>query len=267
MDKNGKTAYICKKIDKNLAINGDLTKDVWVNAEKSPRFVDMIGGTPGLYGTQAAVLWNDEYLYVGFWCEDPYPFATITQRDAYLWQESDIEVFIDGGDTYYEFQMNALGTIYEVLYLWQDAYLNSPDLQAQFDLKSPNMRVFGGNHDRLGDSFWKGTHPRGNRYAFLDWDMDGVQVAVQVDGALNDKSVVSKGWTAEIAFPWKSMEILSRDRSLPPCNGDEWKLFLGRFQNLDINGKVVSAGWSWDIIGTDDNHYPELFTNMRFEKD
>ena len=266
MNQKDKIPYVCKKIDKNLVIDGDLTKDVWANAARSPRFIDAIGGTPGIYGTQAALLWNDEYLYVAFWCEDPYPIATIQQRDAYLWQESDIEVFIDGGDSYYEFQMNALGTLYEVLYLWQDAYWNSPELQAQFDLKSPYMRVFGGNHDRLGDSFWKGTHPRGNRYAFLNWDMEGVQVATQVDGVLNDRTTVSRGWTAEIAFPWKSMELLRGGRSLPPRNGDLWKLFFGRYQNLEIGGKVIPAGWSWDIIGTDDNHYPEKFTHIRFEE-
>ena len=53
--------------------------------------------------------------------------------------------------------------------------------------------------------------------------------------------------------------------TLPPQNGDLWKLFFGRFQNLDIGGKVVGAGWSWDIIGTDDNHYPELFTQVCFQ--
>ena len=37
-------------------------------------------------------------------------------------------------------------------------------------------------------------------------------------------------------------------------------------QFLEIGGKVIPAGWSWDIIGTDDNHYPEKFTHIRFEE-
>jgi len=39
-----------------------------------------------------------------------------------IFRENDVEVFIDGGDCYYEFEINALGTIYEVFFIWQDAY-------------------------------------------------------------------------------------------------------------------------------------------------
>ena len=48
--------------------------------------------------------------------------AELTERDAIIFQENDIEVFIDGGDCYYEFEMNALGTIYEVFFIWKDAF-------------------------------------------------------------------------------------------------------------------------------------------------
>jgi hypothetical protein len=31
---------------------------------------------------QAAALWDDEYLYVGFWIEEPFVRARLTERDA-----------------------------------------------------------------------------------------------------------------------------------------------------------------------------------------
>ena len=38
-------------------------------------------------------------------------------------QENDVEVFIAGQDAYYEFELNALGTIMERFYIWQDRYI------------------------------------------------------------------------------------------------------------------------------------------------
>ncbi len=40
--------------------------------------------------------------------------AHLTERDSIIFQESDVEVFIDGGDAYYELEINALGTLHEV---------------------------------------------------------------------------------------------------------------------------------------------------------
>ena len=68
--------------------------------------------------THASVLWDDEYFYIAYWCEEPYPNATVSERDGLIWFENDFEVFIDGGDTYYELQVNAINNIYEVLYIW-----------------------------------------------------------------------------------------------------------------------------------------------------
>ena len=35
--------------------------------------------------------------------------------------------------------------------------------------------TFGGNFDRTNAHFWHGTHPRGTRWAFLDWDFPGMR--------------------------------------------------------------------------------------------
>ena len=258
--------YTCKRTPEPLTIDGNLNKPAWQRAQKSHRFIDCIGGNPALYDTRAAVLWDDTAMYVGFWAEEPFPTATITQRDGLLWLENDYEVFIDGGDIYYELQISARNLVYEVLYIWQDAYKANPLYRAQpaFDVVAHDARVFGGNHDRTGEHFWKGSHPRGNRWAFLDWDLPGLQTAVQFDGVLNDPQHPGKSLTVEIAFPWDGLEWLATGRSLPPKDGDIWKLFVGRYEALPLNGEVVSVGWGWDVIGTNDNHYPEKFTPFTF---
>lgn len=257
--------YQCFRVNEPLLINGQLNEQAWQQVEKSPRFIDVIGGTPALYDTRSALLWDDNYLYVGMWCEEPFPTATLTQRDDFLWFENDYEVFIDGGQTYYELQVNALNNIYEVFYIWQDAYKHNPvyKSQAEFDVFKNEARVFGGNHDRSGNYFWKGSHPRGNRWAFLNWDMPGLATAVHIDGQLNDPTTPSKEVRLIMAFPWSGMKWLADGRTMPPKHGDVWRLFIGRYQKLKINGEEVSVGWGWDKIGTNDNHYPEKFTSIQ----
>src|SRR5699024_11875779 len=96
-----------------------------------------VNGEPALYDTRTAVLWDDDYLYVGFWVEEPYVQAKITERDEPIFSENNVEVFIDGGDTYYEFEINALNTIYEVFFIWKNAYRSeehTSELQSRFDL-------------------------------------------------------------------------------------------------------------------------------------
>jgi hypothetical protein len=248
-----------------LTIDGRLAERAWQMAPKSPRFVDVATGGPGLYESRAAVLWDERALYVGFWLEEPYVRAKMTERDALIFLENDAEVFIDGGDTYYEFEINALGTIYEVFYIWQDAYKRGSRFDVpEFDLLERRALSFGGNHDRSGAHFWWGTHPRKCRWAFLDWDFPGLVTAVHVDGPLNDASTPGKGWTVELAFPWAGMSWLANGRALPPQDGDVWRLFLGRYESLNLNGVNAGPGYAWNQVGSGDNHFPERFTPIQF---
>jgi hypothetical protein len=257
--------YKCFRTRTSLKMNGKLDQTVWLKAPKSPRFIDVIGGTEGLYDTRSALLWDDANLYIAFWCEEPYPQGQITSRDGLIWFENDVEVFIDGRDTYYEFEINALNTIYEVFYIWKDAYVKNGRFNVpEFDILDQNALTFGGNHDRTGEFFWRGSHPRGNRWAFRNWDFPGLRTAVHIDGTLNDRTVTSRGWTLELAFPWDGMKWLANGRQLPPAEGDIWRFFLGRYEKMMLNGEEVHVGWSWDKIGTNDNHHPELFTQVSF---
>ena len=87
--------YMCRRTTQPPPVNGRLDSPAWQRAERSPRFVDMVTGEPGFFGTQAAALWDDQYLYAGFWIEEPFVRARLTERDALIFQESDVEVFID----------------------------------------------------------------------------------------------------------------------------------------------------------------------------
>jgi hypothetical protein len=123
--------------------------------------------------------------------------------------------------------------------------------------------------NRDAKTFWHGTHPRGPRWAFLDWDLPGLQCAVHVDGRINDDSVVDRGWTVELAIPWAGMTPLANGRSLPPREGDVWRMFFGRFEKLRAAGIEVEPhpAWVWTAHGVYDTHLPERFTTIQFSNE
>jgi hypothetical protein len=259
--------YICYRTRESLTVDGRLAEAAWRKVPKSPRFVDMVTGEPAILDTRAAALWDDQNLYVGFWVEEPFVEAKLTERDSLIFMENDVEVFIDGGDCYYEFEINALGTVYEVFFIWQDAYKRGSKFDVpEFDLLSRKALSFAGNYDRDGRNFWWGTHPRKARWAFVDWDFPGLHSAVQVDGKINDRFVTDQGWTVELAFPWVGMQWLANGRSLPPKDGDVWSIFFGRFEKLEIAGALPQPqpAWCWNKHGVLDTHVPECFTRVHF---
>ena len=193
--------YTCHRTRDPGSLKDTADGTAWQQAPRSPRFVDMVTGEPGYFDTRAAALWDDDNLYISFWVEEPFPEAHMTERDGIVFAENDIEIFIDGGDCYYEFELNAANTVYEVFFIWQDAYKRGGRFDVpEFDLLERHALSFGGDYDRRAASFWTGTHPRGLRWAFREWDLPGLRTAVQVDGVLNDRFHVSKGWSA--VQPW-----------------------------------------------------------------
>ena len=95
--------YTARRASSPIVIDGRLEEPDWRTAERSPRFADLISGNPGIHDTRAAVLWDDTWLYVGYWIEEPFVEATLTERDAPIYKDNDVELFVAGRDAYYEF--------------------------------------------------------------------------------------------------------------------------------------------------------------------
>ncbi len=257
------THYTCHRAPHRMAIDGRLDRSAWRDAPKSPRFVDLVTGVPGFMETRMASLWDDDYLYVAFWVSEPDVRAKLAERDSLVWTENDVEIFIGGEDCYYEFEINALGTVYEVFYIWQDALKKGGRFDLpEFDLMKRKVDVLGGFQDGLR----YGKHPRGARWAFMDYDVPGLRAAVEVRGTLNDPSDVDEGWTAEIAFPWSGLKHLAGSRPVPPRAGDVWRMDFSRFELLESCGAAVEPhpGWALNRHGVYDSHIPECFSFVHF---
>ena len=83
--------------------------------------------------------------------------------------------------------------------------------------------------------------------------------AVRVDGVLNDRHLVDRGWTAEIALPWSGMKLLDDKEVLPPRSGTELRVELGRTEVVEGPGSSATALWTWARHGSGDLHIPECY--------
>jgi hypothetical protein len=252
--------YTAYRVHERLEIDGRLAEKSWQSAPRSPRFVDILTGNPTLYDTRAAVLWDDENLYIGFWVEEPKVRATFTQHNSPIYKNNDVEVFIAGKDSYYEFEINALNTVYEAFFMWEDTYAADgfADLP-EFRRSNSLVKPFNG----VGFT----THPRGPRLGSWAWEFPGRQNAVHIDGTLNEDKDQDRGWTVELAFPWVGMKWLAKadGRSLPPKEGDVWRIDFSRFNDYKAPPPAQdSSGWFWSPHGAWDSHIPECFPYIHF---
>ncbi|GAB3317028.1 hypothetical protein GCM10027299_07950 [Larkinella ripae] len=259
-DKNSIEQYTAYRTAQPLVIDGKLDEKIWTKIPRSPRFVDLVSGKPVIHDTRAAVCWDADHLYIAFWVEEPFINAKLTNQNDLIYTENDVEVFIAGPDTYYEFEINALGTRYEVFFIWKDAYEKGGfGADPLFALSNPKVKSFN------GVGFKK--HPRGLRYGSWDFRFPGLQTAVQVDGTLNDNKDRDRKWTVELAFPWKSMALLAKgdQRSLPPKNNDLWRIDFSRFNTYkEAAPSTDHGGWAWNSHRVWDSHVPECFPMITF---
>jgi hypothetical protein len=247
------------------ALDGRTDGPPWDGAAWSSRFVDLVTGGPAVYDTRVACLWDDEALYVGFRVEEPFLEASLIERDALIWYENDVELFVAGPDACWELELNQLGTIYEVLHVWADAAREGGSWHVPaYDPRTRDARGFTGNGDP--DRWdWDGLHPRGHRWAFLDWDLSGLKVAVALDGTLNDHSDVDRGWSAELAVPWSALrEVIDGPKAVQrsaPRAGSTLRCCFARYENFTLGGRPVTpaTGWTLNRHGRYDIHVPEAF--------
>ena len=114
--------YYCYRVADPIRIDGKLDEAIWSQVERSHAFKDLISGEDTYLKTQAALVWDDTNIYVAYWVEEPYLQASLLDRDAPIYRDNDVELFIAGKNAYYEFEINAYNTIYEVFFIWEASF-------------------------------------------------------------------------------------------------------------------------------------------------
>lgn len=231
--------YVCPLAATPIHVDGRLDDAAWKAAPWTEYFVDIEGAAKPKprHRTRAKMLWDDQYFYVAAELEEPHVWGTLTNHDAVIFHDPDFEVFIDpDGDSheYYEFEINTLNT--------------------GWDLRLPKPYKDGGP-------------------ALNEWEIPGLKTAVHIRGTLNNPADRDRGWTLEIAFPWKALGEFARCPA-PPREGDQWRVGFSRVQWLFdiIDGRYRKVpgkkedNWVWSPQGIIDMHRPEKWGYVQFTR-
>ncbi|MDD3738219.1 MAG: carbohydrate-binding family 9-like protein [Lentimicrobiaceae bacterium] len=239
--------YICYRTDDSIIIDGKMDEKAWQKAKWTSDFVDIEGDLKPLpyHKTNVKMLWDDTYLYIAAFMEEPHVWATLTERESVIFHDNDFEVFIDpDGDThvYLELELNAFNTQWDLLLL-------------------------------------KPYRDETQNVAVDNWNINGLKTAVYVDGTINNPNDIDKGWYCEIAIPFDAIVEVNNHNSIPK-NGDIYRVNFSRVQWITdiVNGKYVKRStvkdgkkvllpehnWVWSPQGVIAMHQPETWGYLQF---
>ena len=170
-DPLGRTlkSHTINYVDAPIVIDGKLTEAAWESAATVGPFVFPweVGNNEG---TRAKLLWDDQYLYVSFVCDDAHISAEHTERDSPVYRDDCVEVFTspnpDQLEKYFNLEMNA---------------------------RAAHLDFF---------------HPEGPG-SKADWDPE-ILIATSFNGTLNDDTDRDQSWTLEVAIPFTAFAEVAK---------------------------------------------------------
>lgn len=241
--QNHPSSYLCYKTSNPINIDGLIDDLEWGDVNWSESFVDIEGDKKPLptYKTHVKMAWDEDYFYVAAELNEPNVWANLKQRDTVIFYDNDFEVFIDPqGDNhrYYEFEMNALNTIWDLL------------------IAKPY---------------------RDGAPAINAWDIKGLKSAVAIYGTINDSSDKDDKWTLEIAFPWEVLKQCAPEQRKPK-NGEQWRVNFSRVNwdvkaekgayakciDPETGKSYPEHNWVWSPQGVVAMHQPETWGYVQF---
>lgn len=238
--------YVCRYNPKEFQLDGNLDKDFWKDIPFTEDFPDIEGDIRPIprFRTRAKLAWDHENLYIGALLEGNEIWAHLTEHDCVIFHDNDFEIFIDpDSDTqaYYEFEMNALNTTWDLLLT--KAY-------------------------------------RDNGKPVNGFEFRGMRTAVHIDGKLNCPEADSRSWSVEVVIPFAALqECASENR--PPVSGEYYRMNFSRVQwkvdkkdgafqkrlSEETGCPLPEDNWVWAPTGVVNIHYPELWAFIFFAEE
>ncbi|MCM3872751.1 MAG: carbohydrate-binding family 9-like protein [Pyrinomonadaceae bacterium] len=163
--------YEVSRTSTAIKVDGKLDDPAWSKAPGTGRFINNSDGSAASYETEARILYDDKYLYFSFRCRDENIWSTLEHRDARLWEEEVVEVFLQADPSqpsYIELEVNPLGTMLDIYLL---------------DVRKP--------------------------LRYESWNSGNLQWAVDVDGSVDGKAG-DREWTCELALPLEDVVTAPR---------------------------------------------------------
>jgi DNA-binding beta-propeller fold protein YncE len=180
--------YTAHRVDAKIHVDGKLDEPAWRNATSFGDFKFAWWKEGKREQTLARMLWDDEFLYVSYACQDAHISAVNTEHDSPVYKDDCVELF------------------------------TAPNPDRPFDYFNIEMNVNRAILDR--------HHPDGLGKTVPNWNSSGILIATAVDGTLNNDTDKDRGWVLEVAIPFANFShVTGRPH---PSDGDVWHLNLNR---------------------------------------
>jgi hypothetical protein len=215
-------SYEVRRATSHMIIDGRLDEDAWKQAPPIVYQFPWDKQTGEKQKTVARLLWDDEFLYAGWECEDTDIVAHYMDHDDPTYKDDAVEIFINPDPRqsfYYGMEINARATVYDYLYAFPRLLIARVDFQ-------------------------------------------GLQIASFIRGTLNVRGDQDKGWTIELAIPWRNFVELAP--KLPPEPGASWTANLNRWDGVEPDRRL--SQWSDSGLVEPSPHNPERFGRLVFVK-
>lgn len=157
----------CNHVARPIEIDGKLDEPAWAKASPVPLRFNLQGRAVSPATASAKFLWDETHLYVAMIAEDRDLRSTLAGRDARLWTEDVLELFLkpaESSPVYYEFEF------------------------------SPSQQIFDAYWPKRGYPLDKGAQ----------WNSQ-LRAQVLIRGSLNAPQDTDQGWQVEIALPFADL--------------------------------------------------------------
>ena len=183
-----RASYDILRTSDPIVVDGKLDEPAWAAAAPAGDFHFNWWKSGEKEQTVAKILWDDENLYIGYYCRDKHIAADVTRRHGPVSLDDCVEAFIspnpDKVRNYYGFEMNVIGTMLNFIRgdWWRG----------------------GRNSEPVGVHLWTSYYGR----------------SLKVDSPDDDH------WILEVSIPFINFE--KDAAHTPPHDGDHWRLNLNR---------------------------------------
>lgn len=246
--------YRCRHVGRPIDVLGDRSDPGWDALPWSEPFVDITGAgdLAPRFATRVRLGRDDDYLYIQAELEEPHVWATIETDNEVMFMDNNFEVFIDpdrDGCNYYELEINALGSLWE--------------------LSLPRPYADGG-------------------VPVSGCNIDGLKRRIRIDGTLNDPADEDRGWVVEVGIPWSGLARYHASGGCPPIAGDRWRMNFSRvewrhrvvgdrYERIPPHGTPLAESlnpeeqehpednWVWSPQGAVNMHIPARWGEVLFE--
>ena len=237
--------YIIRRAIDTITVDGKFNELSWKYCQPMQPLMLFDGHLKTLSSTTARIVWDEKNLYLAVECKDPDIFGTRTEYDDNLWVEDVLELFV--------------------------TVPNSPKYFVEFEI-SPRGTMM----DILNLR---------NYFGSTNWTCKNWKAKVVLDGTIDNRDDVDKGWNVEMVIPLfdfyirpytyaratiKEKEYENRKEKHPgdapygfdfrPKSGDTWRLNIYRIDYMKTHAEYQA--WSPTLI--QGFHVPKRFGEVTF---